>query len=343
MSGVSPIISIITPTFNRADEIDLLLESINNQTIDYSLFEMIIADDGSTDSTEDLIAGWQQKTDFELKYFTQDNQGPGSARNLGLKEAVGELFVFIDSDCEAHQTWLETIYAAYQNNEFDACGGPDSAKDDFTPIQKAIDFSMTSFLTTGGMRGHSEKMIAKFYPRSHNMAMRRSVYDKVGGFGSLRHGQDIELSHRIHKSGARVKFLKNAVVYHRRRTTLKKFFRQVFNWGVARINLGKIDKSMLEPIHFLPAAATLLAILVIMGNLVNPSVFFPIFLFGITSLLLISIIAVYQSKSIKVGFYTSLTIPFQIFGYGSGFIIQFIKRYIFGMGEWRGFSKRYYH
>ena len=146
MSGVSPIISIITPTFNRADEIDLLLESINNQTIDYSLFEMIIADDGSTDSTEDLIAGWQQKTDFELKYFTQDNQGPGSARNLGLKEAAGELFLFIDSDCEAHQTWLETIYAAYQNDEFDACGGPDSAKDDFTPIQKAIDFSMTSFL-----------------------------------------------------------------------------------------------------------------------------------------------------------------------------------------------------
>ena len=339
----SPIISVITPTYNRANELGPLIHSLQNQTLDHSLFELIISDDGSTDDSAVVIGTWMKKVDFELRYLKQDNQGPGAARNHGLAESVGKLIMFIDSDCEAHKSWVETIYKAYQRDEFDACGGPDNAKSDFTRFQKAIDFSMTSFITTGGMRGHSDKMMAKFYPRTHNMAMKKSVYEKIGGFGSLRHGQDIELSHRIHKCGARVKFLKNAIVYHRRRTTLKKFFRQVFNWGVARINLGKIDNSMLEPIHFLPAAATLLAILVIMGSLVNPPVFFPIFLFGITSLLLMSIIAVYQSKSIKVGFYTSLTIPFQIFGYGSGFIIQFIKRYIFGMGEWRGFSKRYYH
>ena len=149
----SPIISVITPTYNRADELGPLINSLQNQTLDHSLFELIISDDGSTDDTAVVIDTWREKIDFSLRYLTQDNQGPGAARNHGLAECTGELIMFIDSDCEAHQSWVETIYSAYQLDEFDACGGPDSAKSDFSPIQKAIDFSMTSFLTTGGMRG----------------------------------------------------------------------------------------------------------------------------------------------------------------------------------------------
>lgn len=338
----SPIISVITPTYNRADELGPLINSLQNQTLDHSLFELIISDDGSTDDTAVVIDTWREKIDFSLRYLTQDNQGPGAARNHGLAECTGELIMFIDSDCEAHQSWVETIYSAYQLDEFDACGGPDSAKSDFTPIQKAIDFSMTSFLTTGGMRGHSDKMMAKFYPRSHNMALKRSLYEKIGGFGSLRHGQDIELSHRIHKSGARVKFMKDAIVYHRRRTTLKKFFRQVFNWGVARINLGKIDSAMLEPIHFIPSIAILMIITIITGTFFNSQVYLPVLAIGIGLFLLACLIGGIKNRSIIVAVILITVIPLQVIGYGLGFLSAFISRFIFNRGEFTGFKKKYY-
>ena len=208
-----------------------------------------------------MVGEWQKESNFLIKIITQNNQGPGAARNHGLQIATGELILFIDSDCEAHPDWLKNIFQEYKKDTFDAFGGPDSAKDDFTVMQKAIDFSMTSFLTTGGMRGHSEKMLSKFFPRTHNMGIKRSVFEEIGGFGSLRHGQDIEYSNRIRKSGAKIQFIKDAIVYHRRRTTLKQFTKQVFNWGVARVNLGKIDSNMLELIHFLPSLACIFSII----------------------------------------------------------------------------------
>jgi cellulose synthase/poly-beta-1,6-N-acetylglucosamine synthase-like glycosyltransferase len=250
--------------------------------------------------------------------------------------------LFIDSDCEAHPDWIQTIYEEYLNDSFDACGGPDGAKDDFTTLQKAIDFAMTSFITTGGMRGHSEKMMAKFFPRTHNMGIKRSVYEKVGGFGDLRHGQDIELSNRIRKSGARIKFLINAVVYHRRRTSIKQFFKQVFNWGVARINLGKIDSSMLEPIHFLPSLATMFGF-----SIVGTAIYldFPLdqlFLLIFIPLGLLSLFGATKKNDLRIFPYLLVVIPAQIIGYGLGFILNFIKRYILNQGSWTGFKKRYY-
>jgi len=337
------LISVITPTFNRLAELKYLIDSLQRQTISPELFEVIISDDGSNDCTKDYVQSRAREVDFNLRFIKQTNQGPGAARNHGLVEARGELYLFIDSDCEAESTWIEKIYKLYKNDEFDACGGPDGAKDDFTPLQKAIDFAMTSFFTTGGMRGHSEKMLAKFYPRSHNMGMTRKLYNQVGGFGSLRHGQDIELSHRIRSIGARVKFIPDAIVYHRRRTSLKRFFKQVFNWGVARVNLGKISSDMLEPIHFMPALVTILTISIFVGSIYCPNVFLPLIFLGFAGLLVLATSAGIRSKSIGVFGYASLTIPFQIFGYGSGFIVSFVKRYIFGLGEWRGFSKRYYN
>ena len=192
------------------------------------------------------------------------------------------------------------------------------------------------------MRGHSDKMIAKFYPRSHNMALKRSVYEKIGGFGSLRHGQDIELSYRIHKSGARVKFIKDAIVYHRRRTTLKKFFRQVFNCGVARINLGKIDSVMLEPIHFIPSIATLISIMIIVGTFFNGQIYFPVISIGIGLLLLACVVGGIKNKSILVTLILIIVIPLQVIGYGLGFLIAFFSRFILNRGEFTGFTKRYY-
>lgn len=307
-----------------------------------SLVEFIISDDGSVDETESMVKKWQDESPFQIKFITQKNQGPGAARNHGLENAIGELILFIDSDCEAHPDWINIIVNEYQQNTFDACGGPDGGKDDFTTLQKAIDFAMTSFFTTGGMRGHSEKMMATFFPRTHNMAIKRKIYEKVGGFGSLRHGQDIEFSNRIRKSGARIKFLMNAVVYHRRRTSLKQFFKQVFNWGVARVNLGKIDSSMLEPIHFLPALATLIGFgflgIAFYFNFPMSQLFFLLFL----PLGLLSFFGAVKKRDIKIFPYLLIVIPAQIIGYGLGFILNFVKRYILNQGSWTGFKKRYY-
>ncbi len=342
MAGLPPIISIITPSYNRVDELKYLYNSLQEQSVDLKLLEFIVSDDGSTDSTQETVKHWQAESIFPIKFISQENQGPGAARNHGLENSEGELILFIDSDCEAHPDWIQTIYEEYLNDSFDACGGPDGAKDDFTTLQKAIDFAMTSFITTGGMRGHSEKMMAKFFPRTHNMGIKRSVYEKVGGFGDLRHGQDIELSNRIRKSGARIKFLIDAVVYHRRRTSIKQFFKQVFNWGVARINLGKIDPSMLEPIHFLPSLATLFGFSIVGTALYLNFPLNQLLLLIFIPLVLLSLFGAAKKKDLRIFPYLLVVIPSQIIGYGLGFILNFIKRYILNQGSWIGFKKRYY-
>lgn len=303
---------------------------------------MIIVDDGSTDSTEEVIMESVEKVDFKLRYIRKENEGPGAARNRGMEESRGELLMFIDSDCEADPDWLKVVYENYSDERFDACGGPDASKADFTSLQRAIDFSMTSLLTTGGLRGHSQKPLAKFYPRSHNMGMTRALYEKVGGFGELRHGQDIELSHRIIRSGATISQIPDAVVYHRRRTSLRQFFRQVFNWGVARVNLGKIDKGMLEPLHFVPAVITLLSSLVLLGFLVNPEEFSVFVELGLGLLLALSVLGALRQQDIGVALYLPVVICAQVFGYGFGFVIAFFKRFIFAEDEWVGFRKKYY-
>jgi len=342
MSLQLPIISVVTPTFNRREELVYLINSMKKQTLDPKFFEMIISDDGSTDGTEEYVKNLENKFQFNLSYVSQKNLGPGSARNNGVKNSKGELIVFIDSDCEADSNWLEIIFSAYKKNEFDAFGGPDEARDNFLPIQVAINFSMTSFLTTGGIRGHNKNMISKFYPRSHNMGVKKTLFEKIGGFGSLRHGQDIELSNRIIKEQAVVKLLDNAIVYHRRRTTLLKFFRQVFNWGVARVNLAKIDRKMLQIVHFLPSTATAIFFFSIIGIFFYPNIFISLMYLYFVILSAICIYGGLKTHNIKVSFNLFLVIPFQIMGYGLGFILAFIKRFIFGHSSFTGFEKKYY-
>ena len=337
-----PIISIVTPSYNRSFELDLLIKSICEQNFDLKMVELIISDDGSTDDTEKVVKGWAMRTKFELKYLNQKNQGPGSARNHGMEHSVGDLILFIDSDCEADSNWIKNIYDCFLKENFDACGGPDGARGDFSLLQKAIDFSMTSFLTTGGMRGHSKNMIAKFYPRTHNMGLKKKVFEKIGGFGNLRHGQDIEYSNRILSSGSKITFIPDALVYHRRRTTIRQFFKQVFNWGVARINLFHIDKNLLELIHFLPALSLLISIAVLVGCFILPKVFYPILIISSHLILIVSIYGSLKYKSIFMIFYLPVIIPIQIFGYGLGFIWAFLNHSILNKRELVGFKKKYY-
>ena len=337
--------SIIIPSYNRADETFELLQSLAKLKFPLERFEIIVADDGSTDNTPQVVEQMRQLFPFDLKYFTQANQGPGAARNLGMEQASGDFFIFVDSDVTVPQDWLANIDRALHQEQADAFGGPDTYRKDFPALLKAINYSMTSFLTTGGLRGKKGKKLAKFYPRSFNMGLSRQLWQKIGGFSNLRHGQDIEFSNRILKSGAKVIFVPDAPVFHKRRTNLRRFFKQVFNWGVARINLYKMDRQMLEAVHALPAIATLIVLLVtVLAIFWQPArILFEIGLILSLLLLLISMVdAFLMYKEFKPAFYLPIVIPFQVFGYGLGFIYNFIRRVILKKGAKVGFQRNYY-
>ncbi len=337
--------SIIVPTYNRMEELAELLPSLRLLDFPRDRFEVILSDDGSDDETGRLAEYFRTQTDLPLIYIRQENMGPGAARNAAMEAAQGDFFIFIDSDVTVPRNWLTEIASAVEREQADAFGGPDTFRDSFPPLLKAINYSMTSFITTGGLRGKKGKKLARFYPRSFNMGLSRALWEKIGGFGNLRHGQDIEFSHRIIKSGARVIFVDTAPVYHKRRTNLRRFYKQVFNWGVARINLYKLDSGMLEPLHALPALATMIVILVL---LLAPF-WYPAFWLAALGFILANIILIFSVfdsirlyRSFAPALWLPLVMPAQIFGYGLGFIYNFIRRVIWGKGEKTGFSKNYY-
>lgn len=334
--------SVIVPTFNRLNEVQELLPSLEKQILPKEKFEILFVDDGSTDETIPFLEKYQAGSALNLRFFRQNHQGPGEARNFGMREAKGKYFIFVDSDCIADKRWLQAYYDAVSEQEVAGFGGPDGVLATFTPLQKAIDYSMTSFITTGGIRGHSQKKISKYYPRSFNMGVRADIVEKIGGMNKLRHGQDIEFSHRILSTGEPVIKVQDAVVYHKRRTSIKKFYKQVFNWGVARINLYKIDKGMLEPVHFLPFIGTLLVLAVVLLTLVFPKRMLPLWGLGILFLLGMAIHGIFKYKDFKVFAYIPIVVPTQIIGYGVGFGFAFVKRVLLGKDEFTGFVKNYY-
>jgi glycosyltransferase involved in cell wall biosynthesis len=338
--------SVIIPSFNRLDEIRELVRSVEAQTFPKESFEVLIVDDGSTDGTREWIETQSRSLSMHLRCLHQSHQGPGAARNLGMSHADGEYFVFIDSDCTAPPDWLSTLHSALQKeSSIQGFGGRDDAREEFPPLLKAINYSMTSFLTTGGMRGGKKKRLAKFYPRSFNMGIHRELFARIGGFGGLRHGQDIEFSHRMIGSGEKIVYISDSVVYHKRRTSLRKFYRQVFNWGVARINLFRIDSRMLEPLHAVPAAGFWLAVLFTVLAGIFP-ILRPIWIalagLAVFLFLVSGIHAALRWRNLKTGLLTPVVMILQVAGYALGFTTAFVWRVILGRGEWTGFVKRYY-
>ncbi len=342
MNNYKYLFSVIIPTYNRLDEIQELLESLKLQTIENKNFEIVIVDDGSTDDTEKYIKTLVDEKLLNVRFFKQNHKGPGPARNLGMEKAFGEYFIFVDSDCIANKNWLKSYEKIVSEEKVVGFGGPDKVLSSFSPLQKAIDYSMTSFITTGGMRGHSKKKISKYYPRSFNMGVRADIVEKIGGMNKLRHGQDIEFAHRMISTGGKVVKVLDAIVYHKRRSSVRKFFKQVFNWGVARINLFKIDKGMLEFIHFFPLIGTIITLSLIILAIIFPEIFIPFIIAGFVLLFGMSIHGIFKYSDWRVFFYIPIIVPAQIFGYGIGFGYAFIKRVIFGKNEFTGFVKDYY-
>jgi len=337
-----PMISVIVPAYNRADEVEKFLYSFEKQSA--KNFEIIIVDDGSTDNTKTVVETHKYKLD--LKYFFHQNEGPGAARNLGMENAKGDILVFIDSDCTVPEDYINNLTHHLENENFDAFGGPDTCHENFSPFLKAINYSMTSFIGTGGTRGSKGKQLAKYYPRSFNMGIKRNVYEQIGDMNALRHGQDMEFSNRVFNAGFKVSFLSDVIVYHKRRTNLKKFFKQIFNWGVTRINLAKIDKDMLKPIHCLPTFVILIFFLTLIFSFWFHSIRY-LFLFEIVLIIFVVGFAFIQSafkyKSSIVGLLSILTLLIQVVSYGLGLLYGFIKSIFTKKGVFvTGFTKKYY-
>ncbi|MDT3356058.1 MAG: glycosyltransferase [Bacteroidota bacterium] len=329
--------SIIVPVYNRPDEVDELLDSLTRQRV--KDFEVIIIEDGSSVPCAGVVEKYRDRLD--IRYYEKENSGPGQTRNYGAERASGEYLLILDSDVIVPEGYLEAISKELDSNPCDAFGGPDRSHPSFTDVQKAISYSMTAFITTGGIRGGDVKL-DKFYPRSFNMGIRRDVYAALGGFSKMRFGEDIDLSIRIFKGGYSCRLFPDAWVYHKRRTDLRKFFRQVHNSGIARINLFKKYPESLKAVHLLPAAFTVGLLMI------------PILPYLMVPLILLFVAAVFfeamfkelsqspTQKAVKIGALAVAAAFVQLVGYGTGFLRAFWQRCILGRGEFEAFKKNFY-
>lgn len=306
-------ISFVIPVYNRPDEIVELLQSLVEQKKGYD-FEVIVVEDGSSKPCKDDIARFEKE--FPLAYHFKPNSGPGPSRNYGAQYATGDYIIVLDSDCILPPGYLEVVNKALEAGNIDAFGGPDRANPSFTVTQKAINYSMTSFLTTGGIRG-GMKNVEKFHPRSFNMGVRTEAWRKLEGFADMRYGEDVDFSIRLKEAGYRVVLVPEAWVWHKRRNTIKSFYRQVFKFGTARIALYRRHPSTLKLVHLLPSTFAVGTILLVLAA--------P-FTWGLSliPLLLLALLLAADSfgrnKDLRVALLSVVTTFVQQFGYGLGFL-----------------------
>lgn len=318
--------SIIIPVYNRPDEVDELLQSIVTQGRGDDEVEVLVVEDGSAIRCDEVVEKYADKVN--VSYYYKDNSGPGQTRNYGSERAAGEWLLILDSDAVLPPGYLDAIDRELAREDCDAFGGPDRASKDFSVMQKAINYAMTSFFTTGGIRGGKKKM-DKFYPRSFNMGIRAEVYKALGGFSAMRFGEDIDLSLRIYRAGYRCRLFPEAWVWHKRRTDLKKFYKQVHNSGIARINLHKRHPGSMKVVHTLPAVFTLGCALIILISFVWPWAMLLLLAYA----LIIFADATIKERSPKVGVMAVPAAFVQLLGYGSGFIRAAWLRCVCGRNE----------
>lgn len=310
--------SLIIPVYNRPDEVDELLESLSQQ--DYTKnFEVVIVEDGSSLRCDDVVRKYAGK--LHLSYCYKENSGPGDSRNYGMKKANGDYFIIFDSDCIIPNHYLSEVDKALKQNYVDCFGGPDKALDSFSDIQKAINFTMTSFLTTGGIRGGSEK-IDKFQPRSFNMGMSRKAFEASKGFGNIHPGEDPDLSIRLWNLGFETKLFTKAFVYHKRRIDWDKFSVQVNKFGKARPILNSWYPQYNKLTFFFPTVFIIGFFLSIVLLLFNQDTLLQLYILYFLVLFLVS---TYQNKSLKIGYLSLIAVWKQFYGYGLGFLNSYIK------------------
>lgn len=325
--------SVIVPVYNRPDEVNELLESLTQQT--EKNFEVIIVEDGSQKKSDSVVEKFC--TSFDLHYIEKANSGPGLSRNAGAEKARGDYFIFFDSDCIIPPDYFRHVTDFLTAKPVDAFGGPDAALPSFTMVQKAINYSMTSLFTTGGIRGGNKSM-DKFHPRSFNLGVSKKAFEAVGGYGTMRFGEDIDFSLRLLESGFTTALIPEAFVYHKRRTDFKKFFKQVYNSGIARINLQIDHPGSMKLVHLLPSFFVVGMIFFLLSAFICPYALFMPALYSV----LVFIDSSLKNKSPKVGLFSIAAAWTQLFGYGTGFIVAAWRRLVFKQKAFKAFEKKFY-
>lgn len=316
--------SVIIPVYNRIDEVEDLLASLARQ--DALNFEVIIVEDGSTLPCEAAVNRYTDRLD--IKYFFKENEGRSIARNYGMERATGSYFIFFDSDCVIPADYFSKLNRMHASEPFDCFGGPDAADASFTTTQKAINHAMTSFLTTGGVRGGKVRL-EKFTPRTFNMGFSRTVYNKVGGFREM-FSEDIDMSTRIRLAGFSIGLYPDLPVYHKRRVDFRKFLRQVYVFGMSRITLKLLYPDTMKAVHWLPALFVLgVAVMALLAVVSSPWWLLPLGVY----LLAIFFSALYSTRSVTIALKAVPASIIQLGGYGCGFLKAYFTKIILGRGR----------
>jgi glycosyltransferase involved in cell wall biosynthesis len=317
--------SIIIPVYNRPHELEELLTSLIGQS--FLDFEVVVVEDGSSQDSREIIDRFYSK--LTLSYFFQQNTGQGFARNFGMSQAKGDFFVILDSDVLLPRNYLEVLHRAILERKLDAFGGPDSAASDFSDLQKAMDFAMTSFWTTGGIRGKL-KNPANYQARGFNMGVSRQVFETIGGFVDPNRGEDIEWSIRIKKTGFILELVEEAFVYHKRKNTLHSFAKQAFSFGQNRINVSRFHPEAIKLVHAMPSLFLAFLISIPVLYWIEPVIFrLQVLVLGLWgAIVILSSYLKYQKTSVSL---LSLVTAFiQLTSYGAGFVTEFVRKWIKG-------------
>lgn len=327
--------SLIIPVYNRPDEVKELLESLTLQEYDKD-FEVVIVEDGSSVPCDAVVQAFSGS--LSISYYFKENSGPGDSRNFGMKRARGDYFIILDSDCIIPPHYLKTIDARLNNNYVDCFGGPDAALSSFSNIQKAINFSMTSFLTTGGIRGKSEAL-EKFQPRSFNMGISKEAFLASGGFGNIHPGEDPDLSIRLWKMGYGTMLFADAYVYHKRRINWKKFYIQVNKFGKARPILDLWHPEHMKITFVFPALFIIGLAISLIVLLINVRLLLYLY---ILYFVLVFVFSAVQSKNIKIGGLSVIAAFIQFYGYGTGYLISFAKIHVLKLRPQTAFPELFF-
>ena len=309
--------SCIIPVYNRPGELKDLLGSLLPQT--NTQFEVIVIEDGSTLRCKEVVDAFADQ--LTIHYFFQENTGQGFARNFGMQQAKGDFFVILDSDVLLPPAYFERLQESIQSRSLDAFGGPDAAAADFSPLQKAMDFAMTSFWTTGGIRGKL-KNPAAYQARGFNMGVSREVFARLGGFVDPNRGEDIEWSIRIKKAGFRLELVTEAFVYHKRKNTLWSFAKQGFSFGRNRVNVARFHPEAIKLVHALPSFFLLFLISLAINLLFIQLLLIPhLLILGVWASLVLAQ-STWQYRSPWVGILALGTSLVQLSGYGMGLLLE---------------------
>lgn len=312
--------SFIIPVYNRPNEIRELLQSMLELEHN-DAFEVVIVEDGSTNPSREIVQDFQGLLD--ISYYFKPNSGPGDSRNFGMRKARGDYFIILDSDVVLPAHYLQEVDAFLSESYVDCFGGPDAAHESFSNVQKAINYAMTSTLTTGGIRG-KKKAVGKFQPRSFNMGLSKDAFIASGGFGAIHPGEDPDLSLRLEKLGYKTALIPNAVVYHKRRINWKKFRVQVHKFGLVRPILNRWHPGSGKITYWFPslfiAGLVLGILLLLLGFPFLISIFLIYFV-------VIAVDATIRNKSVNIGIAAVYATVIQFWGYGTGFFISVWKLY----------------